>query len=249
MTRTTIAAGLMPACALALAFSSRAWAQTESVTDPPGANAQQQASIGGPMSVERVRDGFAIAPDFKISKIDGSAARLAGVYGGWVIDNSLLIGAGGYWLTNGSDVRSLGYGGAVVEWLALTDRPVGFGLRGLVGFGGATLSETATVLVYQPGSTPPQPQPGVGPGRVGPPFAPVPVPGTASPQTVQFGVNRGFFVAEPEADFLVNFTPRVRLNWSAGYRLIGAPDSFDSRLRGATASVALELGGSTTSRH
>ena len=72
-------------------ITSTAFAQS----DPP-----QQPATQGPMVVERVHNGFAGAPDFKVTTLDRSTGRLVGGYGGWLIDNTLLIGAGGYWLTN-----------------------------------------------------------------------------------------------------------------------------------------------------
>src|SRR5438105_3566969 len=106
-------------------------------TTPPPSNQ-------GPMIVERVEHGFAIVPDFKVTRVNHAAARFAGAYGGWIIDDTLLIGAGGYWLTNRSTAHKMAYGGAVVEWLTRTDRRFGFDAKSLIGFGEATLSGSAT---------------------------------------------------------------------------------------------------------
>ena len=208
-------------------------------------SAAQAASPQGPMVVERVHNGFAVAPDFRLSKIDGSTARLAGGYGGWVVDNTLLVGAGGYWLTNNSSARKFGYGGAVVEWLAATDRRFGFGARGLVGVGTATLSDNVSGLLYdwdrdghlvfREGRIPT--------GRFGPGDI-----RSVAPGTIRVSYRRDFFVAEPQASFLVNLSRRLRVNTGVGYRLIGGSDGLDDRLRGVSGSVALELGGSSSTR-
>jgi hypothetical protein len=52
-----------------------------------------------------------------------------------------------------------------------------------------------------------------------------------------------FFIAEPQANLLWNFTDRLRLNWGIGYRLIGGASGVEDRLRGVTGSVALQFGG------
>ncbi|HEY2907536.1 MAG TPA: hypothetical protein VGJ29_16660, partial [Vicinamibacterales bacterium] len=83
----------------------------------------------GPMTVERQHDGFVIAPDVEVGKLGSVTATMAGVYGGWLIDNTVLIGAGGYFQTNRSNARKMDYGGLVVEWMARTDQAVGFGAR------------------------------------------------------------------------------------------------------------------------
>ena len=53
----------------------------------------------------------------------------------------------------------------------------------------------------------------------------------------------GFFVAEPEANLLVNLTRHLRLTAGVGYRLIGGARSADDRLRGVSGGVALQIGG------
>ena len=152
-----------------------------------------------------------------------------GAYGGWVLDRTLLIGAGGYWLTNRSSAFKMAYGGAVVEWLIGTGKPVGFSARGLFGGGRATLPGTVNGF-----SNPPDRD---NDGRQ------FPIPG---PYTVAF--RERFFVAEPQANVLVRLTDRLRLNAGVGYRLIGGADSMNSRLRGATGSVGLQIGASNRRR-
>ena len=50
------------------------------------------------MIVERVKSAFLVAPDFKVTEVDHKTSELAGAYAGWLTDNTLLIGGGGYWL-------------------------------------------------------------------------------------------------------------------------------------------------------
>jgi hypothetical protein len=198
----------------------------------PFTAAGQQGSNQGPMIVERVESGFAIVPEFKITEVDKSRARLAGAYGGWVIDRTVLIGAGGYWLTNRSSAFKMAYGGAVVEWFIGTDKPVGFSARGLFGGGRATLPGTVNGF--------PGPLDRDDDGR------PIPVDPRLAPYNVAF--RDGFFVAEPQANVLVRLTDRLRLNAGVGYRLIGGAYNMNSRLRGATGSVGLQIGTSSRRR-
>src|SRR5436190_126376 len=143
MTRRSAAAVFVMLIALAMPAGAGAQeavsASDESVAQLPGTQ--------GPMTLERVHSGWAITPDFKVTDFDGATKSLAGAYGGWVYDNTLLIGAGGYWMTNGSRDRDLQYGGAVVEWLQHADRALGFSVRGLVGWGTSELPGTVLRIV------------------------------------------------------------------------------------------------------
>jgi hypothetical protein len=204
--------------------------QESSVAEAPAPAADQ-----GPMTVERVRDGFAIAPDFKVTTFNNTTGYLAGAYGGWVIDNTLLIGAGGYGLTNGSGRSGMGYGGAVIGWMAHTDQAIGFGARALVGFGEATYPGT---LTYVP--RPPFPIPFDVDARRSP------IATTVS--TVQATFREHFFVTEPQADLLIRISPILRLDAGLGYRLIGADRGVNSQLHGVTGSLSLQIGGTTYER-
>jgi len=208
--------GTLFVCALALPAAALA----QDITGPDDDSAAQQSQ--GPMMVERVHNGFTVAPDFRIGKVDGSTARLAGAYGGWVIDNNLLVGGGGYWLTNGSRTRDLAYGGAVIGWLARTDAPLGFGARTLIGFGEATLSDSIMIL--------------------GEPFDRDRGRVLRAPMTVRAIFRERFFVAEPQADLLIRVTRQLRMDLGVAYRAIGGASREDSRLRGASGSVSLQIG-------
>jgi hypothetical protein len=188
-----------------------------------------QDATRGPMLVEQVSNGFVIAPEYRITDLHGSVGHLAGAYGGLVIDNTLLIGGGGYGLTNDtSNVRSMGYGGVVVDWLQHANRPIGFSLRGLTGFGGATVTEQVFVPVprFDRGDR----------------FRPPPV-GT---QLVTVHSGRDFFVFEPQGSALFNFSQSMRLNVGVGYRLIAGAGSANDLLRGVSGNIAFEFGGSST---
>lgn len=185
----------------------------------------------GPLIVEQVKSGFVIAPDFKVTDLDGSTETLVGGYAGALVDGMFLIGGGGYWLTGGSDVDMV-YGGVVVGWLVSSDRPIGFGTRALVGAGNATLK---TDVTYRVPDFPGRPGPAI---RFGTPGG-----GGMSSVVRRVEFDQGFFVFEPQADVVVKFADWVRLTCGVGYRVIGGANGLEDRLQGVTGSVALQFGG------
>jgi hypothetical protein len=196
----------------------------------PRANAQpalQSPNAGGPMRVEQVHDGWAVAPEFKVTRFDNGTRTLAGGYVGRVIDNSLLLGFGGYGLLDGNHNRKLGYGGFLVEWREGVDRPIGFTVRGLLGVGTATASTTVVTFFEFPRANAPCLPPGC--GAIGTPV-----------NAVYRNVN--FYVAEPEADLLLNVGSHVRVHAGAGYRLAGDADPIDHQIHGAVGSLSVEIG-------
>ena len=198
---------------------------------PIAATAQTTPSQG-PMIVERVHSGFLVAPDFKITEVDGKTSELAGGYAGVLTGDKIFIGGGGYWLANQSSDREMAYGGLIVQWLARTDERFGFSARGLVGGGRATLSSSLSdILKMSDGDRRSL-------GRIN-----------------QDDLNRSrlvdsrirfreeFFVAEPEVGLLVRLSKRMRLTAGAGYRFTAGEGRNDNRLYSAVGSVGLQIGG------
>ncbi len=185
----------------------------------PAAAVAQPAS--GPMTIERIQSGPLVAAHAKVTDVDHHTSELVGGQLGWVIDESLFVGGGGYWLANGSRDRKMAYGGLIVQWFARTGDRLGFGAKGLLGGGEATLADTVTVLV---------------------PVRPVRnAPIATEQRTSTFRFDRTFFVAEPEADVFLRLTRHVRLSGGVGYRLIGAEGHDDNRLRGATGTLGVQI--------
>lgn len=179
----------------------------------------------GPMTIERLQSGWAIAPEVKVTRFDGGTHTLGGAYGGWVIDNQLLIGAGADWLTDPQHrTRELSYGGGVVQWRRGTQRLFGFTVQGLIGGGSATATGTASVLHFDRTDT----------RKLTPVFT-----------TERLAFREDFFVAEPSADVLVRLSSHVRLHAGGGYRAVAGAHDLNEEIRGATGTVAVEFGPSS----
>jgi hypothetical protein len=193
-------------------------------------SAADTEQAAGPMTIERVRSGALIAPDFKVTRIDGRTSELVGGYGGWLTDKTFFIGGGGYWLANGSRDRRLAYGGVVLQWTGRGNHTIGYGIKGLIGGGESTLSRTVTQTIRFPDLR------RMNDGRFEAGRPPRSI--TTSVRTRQ-----GFFVGEPEADVLVRITNSLHLTAGVGYRFIAAERGNENRLRGAVGTIGLQLGG------
>ena len=219
----------------------------------PGAYAQTTpAPTNGPLVLERIHDGWVLAPDFKVTEVNNRTGELAGAYGGRVFDGALLIGGAGYWLANEERDFKLAYGGLVVGWQSPEYGRIRFGGRGLVGGGRATLGFDVTgqrnVVVQagvgQAGSV----TAGRGDIRFGvtdpraqtPARAPLPVQG----QTLRARVagREDFFVFEPQANISVRVTRAIGVSCGAGYRTTAQADFLGDRINGPTANLAIQFG-------
>ena len=199
-----------------------------------------------PLHVQPVENGWIAAPDVKFGSIDDRAATFVGGYAGWVTDRTFLVGAGAYWLAHGHDGTEMVYGGLVLEWLARTDRRIGFGARALIGGGEATVPVSYSYFAG-PGTPVVMPHGddvhfGARHGSHRPGHGVPPPAGLADRRALW---SDAFFIAEPQANLLVNLTDWCRLNAGVGYRLVGAANDLDDRLRGVSGTIAVQLGGGT----
>jgi hypothetical protein len=211
------------ACALVACSSRPVLAQT------PAAPAERS---GQPIVVERVYSRWVIGPEYKLTSVDGESGHLAGLSGGRLIQELFYIGGAMYWLAGGASTWDMHYGGLVVGVQMPPGRRVAFGVKGLLGAGGATSSLTLEELFGGRLNLPM--------GRLGrferwSPF----VPGD---QRVE--LSDTFLVFEPEATVAWKVTRRIRFGVSAGYRFTGNADAyaFDDRLNGATGAVVVQFG-------
>lgn len=193
------------------------------------AAAQSPAPATSP-TVEKIHSGWLFVPDVRAADLGGDTGALAGGYLGRITDRSWVVGAGGYVLTNREDDFKLAYAGPVVEWLVRTDRRIGFGVRALVGAGTATL--------------------------------PIPIADVVDPRILASSVvsrRRGalqlwdpdatvavrddFFIAEPQVNVMLHFSPGHRLVFGVGYRAVADAPTLGDRLNGLSGSVAFQIGG------
>lgn len=202
----------------------------------PSAAAAQTPSPASPLKIEPIDSGFVVAPDARFTEVNDKFATLAGVYGGWLTDRTLLVGAGGYWLANRDDNFKLQYFGGVGSWTIGPRRKVGLRAGALVGGGSATLAKTYGDLFGEI----PAGAPGLSRdhglssrGRGGSPIT----------STTLVRVNEDFFIAEPQVNAVMSLTKWLHLDAGIGYRLIGGADLLNEDLRGISGSVALQLGG------
>jgi hypothetical protein len=194
----------------------------------PVAAGAQTAPASSPLRIEPIDNGFVIAPDARFTEVNDNFATLAGVYGGWLTDRTLLVGAAGYWLANRDDHFKMQYFGGVGSWTIGAHRKLGLRAGALVGGGSATLSKTYGDLF---GTIP------AGGhsfrGRGGSPIS------TAT----LVRVNDDFFIAEPQVNALVSLTKWMRLDAGVGYRLIGGAGLLGDDLCGISGSIAVQIGG------
>jgi hypothetical protein len=185
----------------------------------------QRAPASGTLVLEPIRSGPVIAPDVKVTEIDGSTEVLFGVWGGYLHDETWLFGAAGYWLIDGAAALEMSYGGFLAGWRAPAFGPVRFGVRGLLGGGWATVPVAVGWPTPYDRSSPASARHGhwLGPGY-------------------RVWYSDGFFVAEPQADVVVHIAPWLSLTGGVSYRWVDGDDLVEDRLRGIAGSVALQFG-------
>jgi hypothetical protein len=184
MTRA-IAAGVMT-----LLLPIAASAQTR---DTPSLDLSAAQTSQGPMTVERIHNGFLAAPEFKVTEVNHQTSGLMGGYAGVVFAEALFIGGGGYGtVTNEHGNNDLAYGGLIMQWFGRTNETFGYSAKMLIG--GGTADSTSLVQAVD------------GHGHV-------------TTQTVRF--RQDFFAFEPEVTVLVRFAKHARLTGGVGYRFTG----------------------------
>jgi hypothetical protein len=170
------------------------------------------------MIIEQVEQRFALAPEYKVSKFGNSTAQLVGAHAGVFVTKGILIGGGLYTMTNGEEGRGLTYGGLVVGWEPWSVGKVGVDLRGLVGIGRGTTTETVTLTTRDRRGL---------------------IQGTR--QGTRW-LTSDLVVAEPQVDLLFGLTRHLHLSIGGGYRFTRAERIDDDRFAGASGSVALRIG-------
>jgi len=193
-------------------------------TTPPSRQGSQT------LVVERIENHFVVAPDFKITEIDGDTGGLAGGYAGWLTEDTLFVGGAAYALADGPSGAKLTYGGLMVGWSTPAEHRIQFGARGLVGIGRGQLATDITRLAF------------AGRGdriaRFG--SRPGPSPQVPTQITTRLRLEDDFFLFEPQLTLLTKLNDHFGVSLGAGYRLTGYTDVLDDRLRGVTGSLAIQ---------
>jgi hypothetical protein len=217
-----------------------------SLTSAVSARAQDGSAPSqppGPLVIERVHDGVLVAPEYKITELDGDTGQLAGARAGRLVDGVLFIGGAAYWLTNDSRDFKLAYGGVLIGWSTPAERRVSFGGKALIGGGSATLGTTlpgAVTSAFHDGRQGTVAR--FGAGSRGPTDLRRPQPGPPPVGTIHFIARDQFFVAEPQADLVTRLTGHTSITLSAGYRWTAMNEVLGDRLDGVTCSLGLQLG-------
>lgn len=202
------------------------------ITFPVCAQQTPAPPTHGPLILERVESRFVVAPDYKITELDGDVAHLAGGYAGLLTDDTVFVGGALYSATNRSDDFKLTYGGLALGWNVFPAGRVQFGARGLVGLGRATLGSDVNVLRFDDRNV-----------RFGSRSDRTDRLGTAVPATVRVLARDDFFVFEPQLTAVAKLTDHIGLQVGAGYRVTAYADRLRDRVNGPAGSIALQLGG------
>ena len=178
----------------------------------------------GPLQFLPIENRVIVAPDVKITQINGATGELVGVYAGIEIDKKFFIGGAGYWLAEADHAADMFYVGALLGWQFINTERFHIGGRGLVGFGQATAYDTSYPV----------------PVRVDPRHGGY-YPG--------YGYGYGYgawysamVIAEPEIRADIGLSRQVRIGLGAGYRVTSAENLYGRQLNGVTGSVSLQIG-------
>jgi hypothetical protein len=165
-----------------------------------------------------LRHGGFGAPVVKFTEIDNRFGVLVGGRGGWIINGSFVVGAGGYGLANVGNFEhvmnapgdrgrlAMGYGGLELTYVLRPDELVHFSAGVLIGAGG---------LVWNP-------------------------QGQSGNQD-----DDAFFITEPELAVVLNVTRFFRAGLGVSYRFVRDVELFDLRdgdISGLAGVVTLKFG-------
>jgi hypothetical protein len=228
------AGGLSLSLTLLLGAPATSFAQSPAPSQPPTGQ--------GPLTLERIDNRLVVTPDVRFTAVNGRDATLAGGTVGWLMDKTLMVGGGAYVLANRADDFKMAYGGLVLEYAHWGDRAVSVGLRGLVGAGTATLSETFSVpfggaMFPLPGRIARMTSTSRFGARPGGAFD-----GTTGIRDVRYVFDDTFFVFEPQVNLRARLVDWLSIEGGAGYRVIASDNDLSSRLDGVAGTVGVRIG-------
>jgi len=178
------------------------------------------------MGQEEVSNGGFGAPVIKFTSINSQFGVLVGGKGGWIINHSIILGAGGYGLVNQTDgpVSSvsnnvslvLGYGGFEMGYIISSDKIVHSAVGILIGAGAVSQRKNYNIFNYN----------------------------ITLPNLAALGYDN-FFIAEPEVDIEFNIVRFLRIDIGASYRIISGVNQNglkNSDLAGVSGIMTLKFG-------
>lgn len=115
-----------------------------------GRAAMAQETTEPEVLLKDAHNGFVVALETKLTRVDGKLANFTGLYGGWLINHQFLIGIGGYGKTTGIHERLMGYGGLILEYFVDPNRLMNFSVRGLIGGGSSSWRWDDPFFVAEP---------------------------------------------------------------------------------------------------
>lgn len=176
--------------------------------------AQEQTLLSGIYD----HGGFG-GPIFQLTQFDGQTGVMIGGHGGWIINHTLYLGAGGIGLANEIEIDSapdslryldFGYGGLELGIVLASDRLIHATLSSLIGGGGVQYRSSYSDFDHNLETD----------GDV-------------------------FFMIQPEVSVVLNVTRHFRVALGGGYRYIRGVDLdglSDDFISGPTASLTLKFG-------
>lgn len=242
---------------LAMAVGAPAWADVtepteqvdppkEMVVEPAATPAPAPASTAAPAPAaaaaqddgpetlfggRQVDHGGYGGPEIKFGRVAGRDAVFFGGKGGWIIDHLVVLGGGGFGLTNnpsvpdrlqtvtGIDRRiTMGYGGGMIEYFVMPDKLVHGTLGVLVGGGAVNITERSATCRHDD---------------------------TRMDCQGDEVANDSFFIMEPEAGLEVNVVRFLRLNAGVSYRYVtgvGGIGFENDDLRGFNGTFTVKFG-------
>jgi hypothetical protein len=178
----------------------------------------------------KVKHGGYGAPAVKITAVNGEAAIMPGIQGGWVINHSFVIGAAGFGLATRQDAPigmrvdgrpstlEMGYGGLRLGYLVMPKSVVHLGFGLLIGGGGvAGLSKDELPVIHN---------------------------GDLHYER-RVDNSDAFFVTEPEIEVEINVADFMRVAVSGSYRFVAGIESTGLSswdIAGPAGGVALRFG-------
>lgn len=181
------------------------------------------------------------APELRLGNINNTSSLFVGGRGGWIIGHQFVLGGAGYGLAtnntfdhtenllDGNDnmvndsIRSLkigmGYGGVLIEYILMPQKPVHFSFPLIIGAGGANVGSNINNQTTN---------------------------GTSQNWTSYESVeSSSFFIVEPGVNVELNLTKFMRLSCGANYRLVTGTNLLrlnDSDFSGLAFNFALKFG-------